>query len=313
MKRRDFIKMGALGAGVAAVGGTGCASLLGATAGISLPEMGGYLRKVDRGLESIDRTVIYPGDPAIAERFPEENRMGQKAIKTLYMTAMFADLPPEGQAHPGMQRRMEKALPEMDEAIFGTSDYLAARTLGELDRVQRELKRRSDPAMAIGGWLDREGGRHGLSTKRRLQTRQMFAHVNGRLKNRDPGRFRDEYVAKVRKMRDRPWARADLERRLSARISEDAFWAKQEKSASRYRKLYQEPVDAEKKDEGKPGGSTMTAGGIIMGIGAVTLGVGAGVASVNFSGVIMMTVGAVLLIVGLIVLIVGIIIRAVKG
>ncbi len=323
MDRRDLLKMGALAGvgGLTSVAGSSCAIFpgggqLGNLNVPNLPEMDSYLAKIDRGMEKIsawDLARDYGiNDPA----FERQCELGRKSMRSMYMAGMFGDLPEEGQVHPGMQERIVRALPEMDEAIFSTTDNLEKMTASEKTDLQRVLRDRKDPGMMIAQEIDEEAGLVHLSKKRRLQTRHIITQANWRLRNQSPDLLINEVVAKVRKMSDQRGSQAEMQRKVTAKMSQKAFFEKRQRLAAAAemwavktkspRVIVPEPP----KIIGGPGSGTISASGWIMGIGAVTCLAGGLIMTVTFGGVFVITIGVLLLIIGLITLIIGGLIKA---
>jgi len=241
MKRRDFIKAGAATATVAGAAGAG--AVLGSACGglfeggsfeqgkLPLPDMGEYIRTVDDGLHAIARKKVFDGEGEVDGVSDYEKDLARRALSTLYLTGMFGDLPDEGQVHPAMQERLQRALPEMERTVYDMIDYLGAVSDEDAAALQRALRGRDNPAMEIAEWLDGEEWSIGVSQKRRLQTRTLLTHVVSRLKNQPPQLVFDEYIGKVERIEARTGTLEEVERELMARVGKQAFFERQQRLA----------------------------------------------------------------------------------
>lgn len=322
MDRRDFLRVGVGGA-------TGLLTLAGRDVGASilklpegrprpipLPDMDTYIARVDTGMESISRWSPCGTVPSYCGNRDAVDNLARKSLRTLYMTAMFSDLPEAGQRHPGIQSRIFAAMPEMDEATSGMSAFLATRSPGNIQALQLALRHPANPAMEIFEALDREGSALGLSAQRRLQTRMMMTQANWRLRNQPPALVISETLAKVEKVvatDPSDEARTDW---IAARVGEEIFWQQQEVGGA----AITSPSDAAAgsgsgSEEAKPERSKrqkrIAKGARLMGIGLIVggLSVAGAWATSDHNGawvfVIAATVGAVMIVVGLITLLVG--------
>lgn len=305
MERREFLRAGAIGSsGFAMLGVSSCAMLPKLAglpgAGRLLPDMDAYLARMDGGLAEVARSS--PSALRLGDRAdPAADELARASLRTLYTTAMFADLPQEGQLHPGMQQRLWDAMPDMDRATSGMSDLLASQSPGDLARVQRALQSSRNPAMDMAAELDGHAARWGISDRRRLQTRLMVADANWRLRNQPPGLVVGETLGKVQRVLASDVSREAREDWFAGRVGEELFWAQQAPAAG----------GAQAKPPGTgPTKSTrkkrITRGAILMGLGAAALGLGIAMDPNAESGLIVVaTVGAVLIVVGFIILLVG--------
>lgn len=321
MERREFLRLGAVGAsGFVLLGTASCARLPklrpSLTPAQDPADMDAYLARVDRGMERIaawSPTAAFPGyggDRSSADA------LGRRSLRTMYMTAMFADLPESAQRHPGMQERIWTCMPEMDEATAGVEAFLARQSAEELRRLQQALRSPRNPAMEIFEAIDTQAAGCGVSSRRRLQTRMLITEANFRLRNQPPSLFIGESLDKVRRMTDTDVSRRVREDGLVARAGERLFWQAQEASEPRSDSLIVTPSDRSivTPDAAVSGveeseslrRKRLHRGARLMGIGVLLGGVSAiAIAAEAWPFVFVATVGAVLLIIGLLTLLVG--------
>jgi hypothetical protein len=315
MDRRSFIKVGVAGASGLVVAG---ASPLAAASAASAPPIGpaappdmdAYLARVDAGLASIDAwspSSVARGSRPDAEQL---DTLGRKALKTMYMTAMFSDLPELAQQHPGMQSRLRKTLPIMDEAANGMTDWLASRSPEELARVQAALRDRQHPTMQVVEAIDEQAARVGVSRRRRLQVRAIATQADWRLRNQDPALLVQETLERVRRVSATDVKREAAEDLLAARAGEAIFWQEQLATAP----IGGGPGTDPDSTRAKPRRSTAESGARLMGIGILTFGLGAAATAAGaFPLVFVATAGAILFVIGLVMLLVGLAIGDGRG
>jgi hypothetical protein len=339
MERRDFLKVGALsGAGAMAVGTSGCSGLTAALAPPPLPlsnrDMEQFLARLDHSMNSVSTanalSSLLPqkaidrlktDDP----EFKKGDQLFRKTVRSLLLAGSFKDLPEEGRVHPGMQERMWRALPEMDEAMLGMSSMFSSLSPTERVDIGRALRKDPGLGMRITEALDGEAVNAGVTLARRMHMRSIAKDTSFRLRQSTP-LFIDEYTGKVQKLVDRHGSNEDLQRRLAAQMGEAAFWEYHDRTvelASRWQLARADGDDdgggsnpnlsgpyAPQTVSEPRGGTAMTVGGILLGVGVLTAGLGAIiVASGSGVGLIVITAGAAMGIGGLITLIVGIILR----
>jgi hypothetical protein len=198
---------------------------------LPLPEMGEYLKKVDDGMKRIAKWDRRDDIPETELDRALENDLGKKALRALYMAGMFGDLPDAGQVHPGMQARVERALPEMDEAVSEMAEYLSSLSDEQVEHAQQFLKGKDNPAMAIAQRFDDVETALGVSHRRRLQTRAFVTQVVSRLKNQPPRSVFDDYIGRVERLAARSGSVEKIERQMIARMGKDAFFERQRRLA----------------------------------------------------------------------------------
>jgi hypothetical protein len=226
------------------------------------------------------------------------------------MTAMFSDLPEEGQQHPGMQDRIFNAMPEMDEATAGMTAFLATRSPEKLGELQLALRDPTNPAMEIFDALDRGGAGLGLSARRRLQTRVMMTQANWRLRNQPPSLVISETVDKVEKMVPSDVSLEAKRDWIAGRVAEQLFW---QQEASGGGTLVSNNAEVEEGSDSKGKNKRrstrarrISRGGRLMGIGILVGGLAAaGTAAGATPLIFVATVGVVMILIGLIVLLIG--------
>jgi hypothetical protein len=255
IKRREFLKAGAAtatvagAAGVGGLAGSACAGLFDGKlfegAELPLPDMDEYIRKVDDGMKRIAEWDRRDDIPETELDKALENDLGKKALRALYMAGMFGDLPDAGQVHPGMQARIERSLPEMDEAVDAMVEYLSGLSDGDLQLAQEFLRDKTNPGMEIGQWFDEVESALGVSGRRRAQTRAFVTQIVTRMRNQPPRTVIDDFVGKVEKTRARSGSAEEVERQMIARVGKEAFFARQERLAMYSAAWAQEGVTAE--------------------------------------------------------------------
>jgi hypothetical protein len=340
MERRDFLKVGALsGAGAMAVGTSGCSGLTEALAPPPLPlsnrDMEQFLAQLDHSMNSVStanalssflpqKTIdrLKTDEP----EFKKGDQLFRKTVRSLLLTGSFKDLPEEGRVHPGMQERMRRALPEMDEAMLGMSSMFSSLSPTERVDIGRALRKDPGLGMRITEALDGEAVKAGVTLARRMHMRSIAKDTSFRLRQSTP-LFIEEYTGKVQKLVDRHGSNEDLQRRLAAQMGEAAFWDYHDRTVELASRWQVARVDGDGDDGGgsnpnlsgpyaprtgsEPrGGTAMTVGGILLGVGLLTAGLGAIIVAAGSGvGLFVITAGAAMGIGGLITLIVGIILR----
>jgi hypothetical protein len=338
MERREFLRKGAVaGAGVVAAGSGGCAGLGGLEPPVALfstADMKRFIDRLDGAMDAVSTThavdrLLPPGvkNPLAADDpdWMKGDRLFRKALRSLLLAGSFGDLAEEDRMHPGMQARMFRSLGEMDEAMLGMNDHLAGLTPTERADLAQRLRADPDLGMRIVEALDAEAARVGVPFARRLQLRTIAIDACARLKQ-SPGLFIEEYTTKVEKIGARSGSVAETERRLAARMGEDAFWAYKERlttAARRWDVALASTSNSDAPPVGpglyepehmKRGTISIIVGGSLLGLGAIVIGTGlaiayAGGGGVGIGGLIAVTVGASFALGGLITLIVGLVQR----
>src|SRR5512146_1234091 len=124
MKRRDFLRTAAIGIGATSVEG-GCVSVReGGPDFFSVERMSAFLAQFDHGLAAIDRGErlgpLPRGDGAGG------SAMVKRALRSMYAVGAVSDLTIEEQAHPGVQARMTRLLPEMTQSLQECTAFIEA-------------------------------------------------------------------------------------------------------------------------------------------------------------------------------------------
>lgn len=230
MDRRNFIKRGTLAPGIVAAGAvprsdTASPRKRAPAEGVDIEA---YLETLDAGVKRISRWPVSESFPGLAGRSNEHESLVRNAVHSLYITGMFGDLPVEAQLDPRMQDRLWASQPVMDEALDRVNRFLQEQTPDRLARVRTTLRKRPGVLAGVIRTIDAEAARSGLSEPRRDQLRTMFTEVGWRLEHQPPRLIVDEYLTKVRKAVAVDIESAARQRRLAARVGEDAFWLAQE-------------------------------------------------------------------------------------
>lgn len=310
MDRREFLKAGT--GGFLVLGASSCAGFQkvphASHEDAPMPDMDSYLVRVDSGMERISHwspTAVNPEYPGDRE---EADELGRNALRSLYMTAMFADLPRADQLHPGMQERIWKAMPGMDAAMSGMSRYLGSRSDAELVRVQGALRSPKGPGMRIAGAIDDQAELCGVSLSRRIQTQRLMADASWRLSNQPPSLIVNETLGRVTKAGEVDFGREATQDWLAGQVGERVFWARQQGeggSGEEWRDL--QPDSRGSRYSGRSRRTKwLSRGAKLMGIGVLVGGLAvAGTAAGAWPLVFVVTAGAVLIVVGLVFLIIG--------
>lgn len=323
------------GAGTAAAGGLGCASLGALTPPVALyspADMKAYLARLDHSMGAVSTVEAVEGmlpqgmkRPNYAED-PELQRgdlLFRKTVRALLLSGSFHDLSEEDRMHPGMQERMWRSMGEMDEAMLGMNDMLAGLTPTEHADLAESLRTDPDLGMRVVEVLDTEAVKAGVPLSRRMQLRTIAVQTCARLKQ-SPSLFIGEYSAKVQKIAARDGSMEETQRKLVSRMGEQAFWAYRDRLTEASRRWDVAlgnggpgfdvppgygPVQVR---QGMPRGTiSIIVGGSLLGLGAI-LAVSGGIilgTSGNLGGAVAITVGASLALGGLITLIVGLVQR----
>jgi hypothetical protein len=337
MDRRKFIKTSLLAgtSGAAALSAASCSSLripkVFTASSIPLPDMDQYIAGMDSGMEEIssfDFIEAMPGKANTPE-LKKANHFARNAVKSLYVTAMFSDLPPEGQSHPGMQRRMMLALPEIDLAASEMDEYFSTHSTADNARLQNFLLSPEDPGLQFLEKFNSTAADLGVCNDRRLQTRAMMTRIMWRLKRQSPELMIQEYELKLEKLQATNGVDEAARLHMSTMASEEAFWHWQQQQAvaqdddpeplapmddkddenlDQYKDWTEIPGTEKKNKDGeeKDKRSNTEAGARLMGIGLAVFAVsGILVFAGAYPFLIAMTVGAVMFLIGLLRLLAG--------
>jgi hypothetical protein len=285
MDRRRFLGVNAVSAASLLAGST-------ASPTMRVPErrpdempadMDEYLARIDAGMSRIAAWSSAEQFPAWRGDRARVDALGRSALQSIFLTGMVGDLPTAGQVHPGVQRRLEAAMPVMDEAVESMTAYLRTRPASELAIVQAALRDHGAGPRIIG-MMDEAATSIGLSEWRRAQTRSLFSSVEWRLRNLAPELVVSEYVGKVERMVAADVREEAASQELAARAAEAAFWA----------------AEKSKRDRRISRGARTMGYGVIVFAGGAAIVAGGGAV-----GLFVGTVGVVMVLVGLIILLVG--------
>lgn len=355
MDRRTFLQAGVATAGVA---GSSCVGVKASTGeetlgGLSENDLLAALGRMDKGLRAVDvgnvvadflPEVPIPNDPRKMELSRRGNELGRKSMRMLLLTGAVSDLPQAAQLDPRVQDRIVGALPEMDEAMLGMTDFLAELSSEERGEIKQAMIDRPELLDDIGLMMDRQAAEADVPMKRRLHLRSLVKEIGWRMQQQSPGAVIDHYVEKVRKVEERHGADAQAQRAMAAEVTQQLLWAQNDAptppplvptpAGPPPQGMEGQPSDAPPPPppplgseesplaptrehwEGEPvkprrGAVPMTVGGILLGFGAATLVVSGIVAATDPYGyasgfvLIGITVGAALALAGSIVLLIG--------
>ena len=267
------------------------------------------------------RAALVSGTPLPLDRVLSDGRSkGRKsnadevalsAVRTLFLSGAFRDLPETARVHPTVQATMRSAMPEFDSAIIGMKQRLDALSPTERADLAREFKRDPQLGERVLAIVDEAAADKDVSDVRRLHLRRMGLWVCERLAQSSE-MLVGEYSRKMEKVFERGGTEAESERRLMASLGAASFAAMKSRIAEaeeRYRVAgAMRTSDPEyKRATGESDNSALlTAGGIFMGLAGVSGIIGAViVATGGIAGAFVLTAGAVFLLVGLILLIVA--------
>jgi hypothetical protein len=341
VERRELLKLAA--AAAVLVGEQGCASpqhpappsAADIAAHLDPAAADALLAKIDGRMAWLDQASL-PDEILPLSKLPRATeadaaRTGalvRKAVRTLYLTGRFLDMPDEMKVHPGVQARLQAMQPEMDDAILGMTEHLERMTPEDHRRVQTHLRKDDLFAEHLARMLEKTASDDGLSFQRTFGVRSAALDLGQRMSAQSPALVIDPLVRKVRRIEAHPRTDAEQARVLAARIGEQAFWEHQQHVARLHEAWMIRLASADTQaatapaapPPSSPGKNTLNTGGIIMGFGAGSVALGlifAGLASATSTSafiipalVLGVTIGPILLVVGLIVVIVGAIMRA---
>lgn len=306
--------------------------------------------KLEKALKQIDQRMAYfsevelvprpPQTPAEEELFAVRARLGRSALRSLYFTGAFMELEEHERLHPGVQERMRRMQPEMDEAVEGMAGLIESLTPADYRALQEELKKDPDAGLRIGERLTEVAAEDGFGFARRVDLRLAVDDMTRRLRAQNPALVLEPISRKTRRIQASRLQAEERERETRARLGEQAFWELQERSklhvaawdtvyATRPRvdliALEETYPEAEEHpdDPAAPGRTVMRVGGYLLGIGLGLEALGgifylASAASMGGSGfavpalILGVTVGPALIVGGLIVLLIGWLIYAAK-
>lgn len=276
---------------------------------MSPDEIGLVLSRLDSGMAQISGMSplgsLVPGSSAPSALVTHAEQLGRKAMRVLYLTGVFQDLPEDARLDPRVQERVRRAMPEMDEAVLGMAELLKQTSPSERAALKQTLDERPELVDQVGEALDRGAGEADVPLKRRLHLRRLIKHVAWRMQRQSPTAVIEEYTDKVDRMVERHGAQESLQRALVAQAAGQLLWDG-EANATGADGLGAGAGAAEA--HGTPAlvaGATMLGFGILTGVVGYAIGVGG-----NITGLFVATLGVVTIIAGLITLLVGAIIRA---
>lgn len=322
MDRRKFVKLGIL------TGATGVA-VLNSTSGAAVrflestvpedppPDMDEILSRMDAGMRKISTWNLVDDFTGTTDPSPDRERANQvarNAVKSLYVTAMFCDMPVAAQVQPGAQKRIMAALPEMGTAAERMEEYLDTHGKLSDEQLQAFLRRDDDPGMRFLENFNNLAKDQGITAQRRLQIRAMTTNILWRLKNQPPDLLLSECNEKMKRVSASSGSDIAAQRLVAAHVTEEAFWQWQEEPDGGPDDEVPEYVNwdefgkAQDKELNKKKVGSVSKGAKMMGIGLLMLGAGAGLAAAGATpGLVLGTVGAIFFLIGLIRLLAGLV------
>jgi len=242
--------------------------------------------------------------------------------------------------HPGVQERMRRMQPEMDDAALGMTELLESLTPAEYRALKAELKRDPDAGLRIGELMQKVAEEDGMSFRRRVDLRLAVDDMVRRLRAQNPALVLDPFAKKARRIQEAGLSEVERERVARVQAGEQAFWDFHQRSqrhvaawddvyAQRPRvdlvaidQTYPE-LDEHPEDPTAGAVKVQRVGGYLFGIGLGTTALGGifylislgGPSVSGFAGpaiVLGITIGPALIVGGLVVLLVGSIMYGVK-
>jgi len=289
----------------------------------SAEEIAKVVREMDERLAWIDRHDARDklfgdsraGSSADLVEREQKTKLFRQAMRTLYVTGRFMDLPDEIKMHPEVQSRMWNAQPDMDEAVLGMTEVL--ESLGPEDHaaIQSTLRAQPDLMEGLASMMDATAKEDGLPVRRRAAVRTTTLSLADRMAKQAPNLVVDPYVRRVRRLQARPIPTTGAARAMAARLGEDAYWQQEQRLtdlAMRWQRHLAQttavapatqagsahaaapasgPASAPVADPSadpsatpaprKPGESTIRVGGYMMGFGAGSIALGLIFAGLN--------------------------------
>lgn len=334
MHRRDALKWGA----ALSLGGSSCASLLNNPGAMTAATMDEFLTVLDGARESISKGSFFEQflpqkrTPDLDAKAQAGEILAKKTMRSLLLVGTLQELPPEQQAHEGVQQRLRDSMEEFDDAMFGMSDVLRGLNSQERRDVAKALRDDPELGMRVMGAVDEQAAAFGVSFEQRTKLRGISAHVCSRLRQ-SPELTMTEYVSKMDKFVARHGAQAEQERVLATALTTQMIFQQDGTAAGGSSSsglsppppppsvtdeqpppppAVPRPIDREPKPERERRRASpvvLTVGGAVLGAGAILIVIGA--AANNPTTLLLgLTFGALLAVAGLITLIVGLILLA---
>ncbi len=217
MKRRAFLQTAAALGGAGAA--TGCASLSALDPGPTLDpaRMQQHLARLDQAVRGIDHHMVLPR-PLDAER----DRAARDVLASLVEVGAFIELSPEDQAHPGMQARMNAALPRIDRALRDSLSRVADMTPTERADLQRALRENPDAVDDLGAFVDRHAAFADMPLTQRTRWRQLLKRIGPKLRQ-SLDMTLDTYCRKTEALMARSGDAAEMERTIIGHMGQAAY------------------------------------------------------------------------------------------
>lgn len=254
MNRREFLKTTAVGLAAGTQGA--CATLPAPRHDTYSPErLRELLVRFDAGLAAIDGGGFGGLRPAPSAPGARGAAMVKRAFRSLYTVGALSELELEDQAHPAVQERMARMLPEMAESLRESAALLESATPADAARVRQGLKGAPALPIQLAEAVDGEGAEAGVSPRTRRKFRAIATQVGTRLRHHDPAVLAQEYVAKVRKIEAWSADGARVERQLVARIGRESFLDREQRFSAAQRR-WAEVLGAQ---DGAGGGDAVAA------------------------------------------------------
>jgi len=203
----------------------------------SAEEIAKVVREMDERLAWIDRhdarDKLFGGTHAgssadLVER-EQKTKLFRQAMRTLYVTGRFMDLPDEVKMHPDLQSRLWNAQPDMDEAVLGMTEVLESLRPEDHAAIQSTLRAQPDLMEGLASIMDATAKEDGLPVRRRAAVRTTTLSLADRMAKQAPNLVVDPYVRRVRRLQARPIPTTGAARAMAARLGEDAYWQQEQR------------------------------------------------------------------------------------
>ena len=295
---------------------------------IAPEEMDHFLNGLDSAMNKI---AVDPGGGRFLAKLinkppsVEEAQLFRGGMRSLLLIGNFGELSVEGQAHPGMQKRLKYSASELDSTLRKIIDKMNSMNTSDRADIKTALTEDDKLGDRVLEAIDFEAREVGAPQRRRMQLRFMGKRIIKRLKQ-SPDMMIDEYVAKYEKIVSQPDSDEKMQKLMEGYMGKKAYQARlrnAKKAAKRWEKLKPQEIpigyqllkmpheDEDPKDDRyRKGLRTLGVGGITTAAGLLLIAIDASYGVIFWIGVVAgVTVGPIIMFVALIMLLV----QAIKG